>query len=298
MKIIKLTILLGLFIQGTAFAQNPFPPSQRELNGYLLHQFDDAVSESFQGLAQEIKHEDGWGDRAYWLTKEHHTYMVFGYPKSTSECSSGCSAIQLTGKDDPTVLPFLGLRLGASKESVISHIGKPTSIRHSDSLNLDLYTYDNRNYTVEIDSNNCLHSIRINGEGGFVNNPSIDTSNTLQRIRKILLSQRADTILELLAGNMEISIPQSNVYCILKGSVRKVIQDPQSPLSKLLYSSKVCVATLLTNIAIKRAEMNLRITEDKGLGIVYKLTTTAGLMDIVLFQDTGKYRIYEIKLGY
>lgn len=86
------TISAWLLATSITLAQE-YPASQRELNGFILHQYKGAVVANMGELIKEVNHDDGWTDRAYWLDDNRTSYMVFGFRKSSSRCES----IQITG---------------------------------------------------------------------------------------------------------------------------------------------------------------------------------------------------------
>ncbi|HET9129495.1 MAG TPA: hypothetical protein VFO86_01025, partial [Terriglobia bacterium] len=114
-------LLTFAFCTTTLFAQQQFPPSQRELNGYLLGEDARPISEGFDSIAREQRYNDGWIDRVYALDSAHAAYMVFGFSDSSDDCLS----IQITGEPGTPMHPFLGLRLGDSREKVYNALGKP-----------------------------------------------------------------------------------------------------------------------------------------------------------------------------
>lgn len=290
----KTPIIISAFVvaAGIASAQD-YPPSQRELNGFVLHQYKESVAANMGEFIKEVGRDDGWIDRAYWLDENHTSYMVFGFPESELRCES----IQITGLPDTPMLPFLGFVLGDRRDSVTAVLGRPSQIKHFDDVDVDLYSYEGRNYTLEFDSHDRLYSIRIMGQTGFPTPSIADTSIRLEGIRSILRSQDPRQILELLSGDIEIFFSKSDSLLTFRQNARAEIVDTESSISKVLYSGESSVSHLLTDSTISQAEQNLRLLENKGAGIVYKFTPSTGLEEIVLFRDTGKFRIWEITLS-
>ena len=241
---------------------------------------------------KEIKHDDGWIDRAYWLNDDHTAYMVFGFHGEDSRCRS----IQITGIPGYPMAPFLGFTLGAARDSVLERFGEPSSTKHYDDVNVDLYKFDGRNYTLEFDSEGLLYSIRIVGEEGFPR-PSPDSTFTLQSLRSILAAQNVDSLLEILAGDIEVFLTKSDSLIKFTSSPRNELMNSQSSISQVLFGPKVSLLALLTQETITQAELNVRVTEKKGVGMVYKFPKSADITEIVLFPDTGRYRIWEISLN-
>lgn len=292
MKRTAILIVFGILVPTSLSAQRSFPPSQRELNGFLLHQYHQAISASMGQLAHETRSEDGWIDRIYWIDDNHEIYMVFGFPDS----SHGCAAIQITGKSQTSMLPFLGLRLGDPRDFIYLHIGKPSSTKYLDDVHRDLYEYEDRNYSFEVDQAGVLMSIRIMDGFGFRNVPAPDTTTTLEWISSTLRNPDVDTLLSMLCGDVEFSAPGLLEYCTFKRSARSEMADTSSLISQLLYAGPRSVRALLSPLTIKSAEMNIRVLEKKGAGIVYKFPASTGIKEMVLFEDAGRFRIWEVKL--
>lgn len=160
-----------------------------------------------------------------------------------------------------------------------------------------MYSYEGRNYTLEFDADDRLYSIRITGEEGFPTLLIEDSSTSLEGIRSILQTQDPYNILELLSGDVEVFFSKSDSLLSFRQNARAEIADTQSSISKALYTGEKSLLDLLSDSTISKAEHNLRLLENKGAGIVYKFPATSGLEEIVLFQNTGKFRIWEIKLS-
>src|SRR2546422_3227557 len=146
--------LLAVFVP-TVRAQLP---SQRELNGFLIGQHKDAIAGSFARLMHADTTTDGWIDRVYLVDGLHHAYMAFKFPHDRIDFTI---SVQIAGDSGTPMLPFLGLRLGDHCEVLVARLGRPSQIDHEADLNLDLYQYAHRNYSVEVDAQGRVSSIQI-----------------------------------------------------------------------------------------------------------------------------------------
>jgi hypothetical protein len=70
------TVAVALFPL-PAIAQSP--PSQYELNGFLLGQHIKSINQQLGAPAQEQHTDDHWVNRVYIMDRAHHAYMVFKF---------------------------------------------------------------------------------------------------------------------------------------------------------------------------------------------------------------------------
>ena len=118
--------VLSVIVSSILHGQIQNPPSQRELNGFLIGQDADAIAGGFSTQPKEQKYDDGWIDRVYALDSLNTSFMVFGYPDSLHDCLS----IQITGRMGTEMRPFLGLKLGDPREKIIASLGPPSKVQH------------------------------------------------------------------------------------------------------------------------------------------------------------------------
>jgi len=274
----------------TTFGQIQFPPSQRELNGYLLGEDAKPLSEGFDSLIKEQKYGDGWIDRVYSLDTTQSAFMVFGFSDSSDDCLS----IQITGKAGTTMHPFLGLRLGDSREKVNEILGPPTQVQHLPASHLEFFQYRHRNYTVELDSLGELWSIRILGYKGFPDAPT-DSVPNLQNIFQSLRSSDPEVILEALAPDVEV-ITGDSVFSF-EGSALDVIGDPASRLSQFLYSGKSSLASLDAGV-INAATLDPASVRDNKQTPTFKFPEDSPVKDIIFVIHAGRWRIWETHLSH
>ena len=64
--------------------------------------------------------------------------------------------------------PIMGVRLGATADTLLTHVGIPTSKEPVAGMDRTLWSYDGRNYSFEVDSSGHLASILVYGYAGVM----------------------------------------------------------------------------------------------------------------------------------
>ncbi|HEY6953537.1 MAG TPA: hypothetical protein VI758_14110 [Bacteroidota bacterium] len=272
----------------TLHGQTQYPPSQRELNGFLLGQDERDIAGWFGTLIKEQKYSDGWTDRAYALDSTSSSFMVFGFPDSVDDCYS----IQISGKPGTAMRPFLGLKLGDPREKVIAMLGTPSRVQHLQQPYLEFLQFRGRNYTVELDSLGHLWSIRILGYNGYPANPA-DSLPDVAEIFSALKSKDPSRILDVLAPDVELNDGDSQLT--FSGAAASEIEDPASPMSQLLYTGPSSLATI-SDSAVKAAALDPQSIAANKLSPMFRFPQPSPVSDIVFVVHAGKWRIWEAHL--
>jgi len=270
--------------------KNNFPPSQRSIDGFFIGQNINAVKNILGEPSHPeliVNQQEGEETYIYDLpggSKEKPNFLAFGIYNPERGI---IAAIQLTG-DQSDKETFLGLKLGDSKDKVINTLGKPSKIIPG-TRGSDLYLYDDRNYSVELDKDDKLISVRIDGSEGFVDNPEI--GDFVKDFTKALNTNDISKISEFLMPDVEI-ITKNDVYQISKRFLDELF-DLNSKMREQLLFAPDSVKNILNNY---RGEINmeLRITENGPSGYVYKFPGSEVLREIFVIEQAGKYRAYEI----
>jgi len=265
-------------------------PSQRELNGYLIGQHASAIAPGFEKVIQVDTTSDGWVYRSYLLDREHHAYMSFKFPHDRPDYTI---SVQVAGDSGTPMRPFLGIHLGDHPDTLAAHVGKPTRIEHEQNdLNLDLYTYDNRNYSFEVDSLHRVSSIEIFGDEGFPEAPT-DTVPSLDSLARGLAAG-GEAALEYLAPDVEVYRGGQTIQ-FHRGALENVTTDTTA-MFKALFQGPQAVATLLNNAAVRRAATGaIRLWGEPPAGWVWKFPNTSALQEVVLKVIMGRWRVWEIR---
>jgi len=264
-------------------------PSQRELNGFLLDQSGDAVAASFAQVLKVDTMADHWVYRVYGLDRSHHAYMAFKFPPDRPKQAV---SLQITGDSGTTMHPFLGLVLGDHYQTVLKGLGDPTVIRHELDLNLDLYVYDGRNYSLELDSLGRLWSIEIFAYTGLPDRPK-ETVPSLDSLAAAL-EAGGDTALQYLAPDLEI-YEKGHTHSFLRAALTEVEDDTSTMARLLFHDAKSAVAVLRDPSTRVRAEANIRVWERRSPGWVFKLPRPTPIAEVVYINHAGRWRLWEIR---
>lgn len=288
MRGFRLCFLIPWLLWASAGAQSS-PPSQTELNGFLLGQYAKAPDGTFGKPTESRTAEDQWTYRAYVFDKEHRGYMVFKFP---SDDAQRMLSIQIAGDAGTPMRPFLGLVLGDDKKKVQEALGPPAKIEAEKDYDVDLYTYTNRNYSVEVNRQGKLSSIQVMGYAGFAEQPAPSMPD-VEMLRKFVVGQDVDGLLSLFAGDLEI-YRGDHTYDFVR-SARAEIADQKSEISRLLFGSK---GSLRAAFATERFDPDpqIRVYSKAPPGSVVKFPRSKIVEEVVYKVEAGAWKVWEIKL--
>jgi hypothetical protein len=282
-------VLFTISLTGLRLSAQDFPPSQVELNGFLLGQYDSAADGQFGKPTQVTKTDDGWIDRVYLFDKDHGSYMAFSYPPNDSK---RMTAIQIAGSSGTQSTSFLGLRVGDDKNKVVAAVGVPSTVEHETDTPVDLWKYIGRNYSFEIDKGGKLSSIRIVSENGSAEKQPSAFPN-VESFRKSVISRDVDALMSLLAGDLEI-YQKDQTYTFSKAA-RSDLQDADSKVTRLLLGEKNSVRFAFVNEKFE-PDTQLRVYTKAPPGSVVKFEHSAVVREIVYETEAGAWRIWEIDI--
>lgn len=255
--------------------------SEIELNGWRLQQLFQAV-EASMGTPVKVAEQGEEHLRAYMI--DERAYMVFGYHK---DYPNHIHSVQLTGTTD-RALPFRGLRLGDPWERVRGVLGEPDGRFEVDDPKVTRYEYDEANFSVEIDGDGRLFSIRLHTSTEIVANlPEAD--NPWPGFKAAVLGGDFAALAEWLRPDIEVFI-DGGVLSIGR-RYRDFVQAPDPALQAALLATDGSVRAAL---ARDEPEQLLRGIEKVGIGPVYKFPAGSLLEEIVFLPYAGRYRVYEI----
>jgi hypothetical protein len=286
-SVISRNFLLALLACPSSLLAQSGPASQRELNGFLLGQYKNAITASFDTILRVDTTPDGWVSKAFLLDRAHHSYMAFGF---RPEAPDYAVSIQVTGDSGTPMRPFVGLALGSPRDSLLARLGPPSSVVHQDDVETDLYIYDGRNYSIEVNKQNRVASIQVMGYEGFPDStpsepPSLDS---------LLAGLRAggDAALQYLMPDVEISYGE-RVLMFRRSAYMELVPDTSQVAVALFRGPRSLVAALQDSVAISSADVNLRIWEKGGMGWVWKFPPPAQLAELVFKANAGRWRVWE-----
>lgn len=187
-------IFIGLLAATSVMGQN----LARDLNGFRLGQLREATHKELGPPDKAENGSDGIYYEAFLMSEEPMLYMVFQYQESDPEI---IWSIQITGnnkKHDPL---FRGLRLGQSPAEVEKLLGKPSK-KHDVEQHGTRWEYDGRNFSVEINPQNKLSSIRIVNDRKA--EPDMKKVPKLADVAKKLQTAPNADLADMLAPDLEV----------------------------------------------------------------------------------------------
>jgi hypothetical protein len=252
-----------------------------DLNGFRLMQFASGA-DVFFGEPDHVIELEGVEYRGYNVTDA--SYMLFGH--STEIRVHNVISIQITGY--PTeMIPFNGLSLGDPAANVVERLGAPSQ-KEPGEMGLDVWTYEDLNYSVEIDPDGRLYSIRLRATQGLVN-VTEPRHNMWEEFGRAAAAGDLQRLMSTMRPDIEIDIDGG----ILSNKTRHLefVEDPGSQFRMAMLGEKRSVRAAL---AESDPTKELRITQHSGAGWVYKFYEGTVVEEIVLFPYLGGYRIYAI----
>jgi hypothetical protein len=264
-------------------------PSQRELNGFLIGQHRDAIAASFATLMQADTTRDGWIDRVYLVDRTHHAYMAFKFPHDRTDFTI---SVQIAGDSGTPMVPFLGLLLGDHRDVLVARLGRPSHIEHEADLNLDLYQYAHRNYSVEVDAQGRVSSIQIFAYDGFPDAPR-GAAPSLDSLAHALQAG-GDIALQYLMPDVEVYRAGKTIG-FEHAALTDLLSDT-TEISKALFKGPASIAAALRDSSFRAAaDVNLRVWEHGGVGWVSKFPAPAPIEELVWKADAGRWRVWEVR---
>ena len=271
-----------------AAAENP--PSQVELNGYLLGQYKKVLEPTFGAPYQETKSKDGWVYRVYVLSKETQSYMAFKFTKDDPE---HVFSIQIAGEAGTNMLPFLGLRLGDDKSQVLQVLGKPSKVKRDAELKLELWSYKHRNYSVEVTDEGKMSSIQIFGFEGFEEEtPEAKTFPRFGELEQCVLGKDVDCLILVLAPDFEVYKDRKTIT--FSTAARRELSNPDSPLARLLLGDHDSLRAVFVDEKLK-GEPELRLTMGGPMRHVLKFYNSKIISEVVYNWQAGEWRVWEVR---
>lgn len=262
-------------------------PSQLNLGGFQLGQLISTAEKKFGKPFEVRTTPDDWLISAFWTSNKHEHLLAF-------ECEgpdkNKISSIQLSGKPIPSIFGLAGVSLGASESDVIKALGPPSAKKtyEDDGIQYTKLEFSGKNYSLELNKEGLVISIKIIGFDGFPKKPT--SLPTTEPLRKALMQSNLKAFELLLAPDFEI----------YRGD--KIISY-NGPATEDLISNSELREALIGGQGLKAAlsggsteeDPQMRITA-KGVSFhVVKYPKSPLLQEIVYTRYAGSWRIYEIK---
>ncbi len=260
------------------------PPSQLEYAGIFIGQHADVLKSEFGKPAGESKGNRNSKYVFFSLEGDADGYVAFQFMPQKPDI---IFSIQITGSETAKMSPFLGLKLGASKKEVVEKIGTPSEKNKAGKK--ELWQWKDRNYTMLMDSNGRLSSIKISGHHGFPNQP--EEFNGLKRFYLALKSRNTDKIIRHIMPNIEI-YTKGNLSTPER-PLRKEVNNKNSKLMRSLVYSKQSVLSELDKLGINHPAA-MRMTLDEGIGFVYRIQGSQYIDELVFSFIGGEWRLWKV----
>jgi hypothetical protein len=230
---------------------------------------------------------EDWVINAFWTSDKHEHLMIF---ESAPPGKDRITSIQLFGKPTPGDPGIGGISLGSSEADVIKAFGSPSARKTYEDEGKEYTKLDfkGKNYTVELNKDSLVVSIKLYGFDGFPKGPGdLPTSDTLI---KALSNGKARAFMHLLAPDFEF----------YRGD--KIIRYEGPALDDISINAEIQDA-LFGPMGLKIAltgknseeDPQMRITEDKEIFHVIKYPKSPLLQEIVFTSYAGAWRIYEVR---
>lgn len=250
-----------------------------ELNGWRLQQFHIIVSTE---LGEPFAERENSAARAYRLGKD--AYMVF---RQDPVSFNNIGSIQLTGTS-ADALPFKGLSLGDPQQLVLERLGKPSEQTDVPEAGTTRWSYEGKNYSVEVDRQGRLYSILIYSSQAFL---SADESpeECWSVFRDAILSGDRDRLLSVLRPDVEIYRQKQTLD--IRRRYADFSESPDPEFLAAFFSPATGVAGQLVR---HTPDMEVRTMEKLGMGLVYKFPKESLLREIVMLPYDGRFRVYEV----
>ncbi len=252
-----------------------------DLNGFRLQQLVSVVEPALGRPFKTIDEGDLIAD-AYAI--DQYAYMVVGHLKKYPH---NISVLQLTGAT-AKALPFKGLLLGDLKPKVIEALGKPDRVVHIQSPKVTKLVYERRNYSVELDESDRLYSIQVFTTADLMNKTD-NSESEWANFRTAVLSKNVAALLEMMKPDVEIYRGGKTLSITVPFGAFAAKPDREF-VSALIGPTN----SVLQQVTQAEPVQELRLTENIGMGVVYKFPNGKILKEIAFFPFNGRYRVYEI----
>lgn len=258
-----------------------------DLGGFQIGQYREVVKNELGEPIKTDKYPDGFEYEIYLVNPDTSVYMIFEYSPNNLEI---IWSIQLTGKNYKT--DFKKVNLGMSSSRVNKTLGAP-------SRQIDIgeygekWEYDNTNFSIEINKNGKLSSIKITDES-YRMFPNVDVEKipAYADIVKILNSKSNSKLKELLSPDIELYWNDSTYF--FRNSIKEEVSHDRSGIFNLLKDLSRSLGEVNTN-DISEYEENVRVNAGQDPMHVIKIKQGQAIKEIVFKYRFGKYLIWEIK---
>ncbi len=251
------------------------------LNGFQLWQYKKLVR-TLYGDPYRTKETDVSILEAHLIDQE--AYMVFEY---LNKMPNNIYSIQLTGRTKK-MLPFKELVLGDDEKKIERILGKPSNIKVIEEPNVKKYEFTDSNYSIELDENGKLYSIRIHSYSKLMSNVK-NHDKHWEEFKAAILAKDIKTILEQMRPDVKIF--RSGKVLFINKRYSEFCVNPDSAFISALTDNANSVFAELHRV---EPEIELRLVTKFPIVIFYKFSKGKILKEIVFSTFNEKYRIQKI----
>jgi hypothetical protein len=260
-----------------------------ELYGFKIGQYRETTTNEFGKPFQSGKYEDGFEYEIFLLKPDTSLFIAFEYAADKTDV---IWSIQVSGFNTTTETGFEKIKLGIDKSQVEKFFGEPSSKEDIGKYGF-LWSYDNSNFTFEINPKGNLSSIKIrDNSNDLFENQELRKIPPFDKIQRTLNSADKAEIIKLLAPDIEIYANDSIYF--FKKSVKTEQSDDYSKIFSLIKDISSDLSTVKTNNPSEYDE-NTRIQPGENPLHVIKILKGHRIKEIVMKYYFGQYLIWEIK---
>jgi hypothetical protein len=282
MKLLKAILLFF----GPVFSYAQEIEGEIELAGFLIGQQRTAVHKQLGPPIQRNPSEDGWIYEFHALKPDTSVYALFKYAQWDT---TRIYAIQISGDRYDEMVPFRGLRLGASKIEVDRLLGKPDKVETIEDPPMDLHYYPHKNFSVDINKQSKLFGIQV--FGNILKNKA-PSSPSSRFFRRAVQSKNIDSLLIALSPDVEIH--KQGKIIQFTGSARLELKNKDSEIAQALLGDTESVWYVFSK---ERAEgtPELKTTmQGDELVSIDKFFDSSVISEIVFKTHAGRWKVARI----
>ncbi len=261
-----------------------------ELFGFLLRQSPSAFTSALGKPFREGPHGDGYLYQAFHIPNAKETYLVAIFAKTDINEMPLAVTLELTGTDYKGSTGFLGLRLGDDSSKIQSLLGNPSEISHEDDVNVDLWDYKQKNYSLEFTPDHKLYSIQVVDE--VKSEPQEQAgAKEAYKFATAIKNADADELMSMSSGEMECTRDEV-IFGFRDNSARAEFENHQSGLFSCLDAAAKAILQLGPDM--KGADDEIRLYSKGLVGAVTKFPATSPLKEVVFTWEDDRWRVYEV----
>jgi hypothetical protein len=279
------------------------PPGAMMLNGWLLGQTKETAAAAFGKPSLEKKVDDQIV-RTYAMPGSPRSSMTFTFPldgapsadvRVVYDESNRSTGLKITGTKATPMLPFYGLKLGASEDDVTKVFGKPSTVHlledsKGNDTEVEVWEYEARNYSFELDPKEGLISIELSGTLGTPNPPEWPGAMTWEHVLGELRSNDENRWVALFDPEIKFWYYPEDVKIL--DSMQRSFHDPKSPIRKALAATLAALAKTTTPPTLTRGPGDP--AKGDPADAKYKFAADSPLFQIVMYPDDDAWRIKDI----